>query len=171
MRSPHETLREEHDHIRWLFERFDETEGIEERKQIAKEILIAFEAHTALEEELLYPALRDVGHDTFALECGQEEHRAAQMQGRELSLMEPGDDDYAAKLRVFRDIVERHFASEEYGILAGAAAMDREWMEVNGKRMEERRETLRYDAAQNVRGGVAGQAQKVMEQGRESFSP
>ena len=83
--------------------------------------------------------------------------------------MDPGDDGYEAKLRVFQDIVERHFASEEEDILASAAAMDREWMEVNGKRMDERRETLRYDAAQEVRGGVAGQAQKMVEQARESF--
>ncbi|MFJ5550320.1 hemerythrin domain-containing protein [Streptomyces sp. NPDC093225] len=79
-----------------------------------EEFLHLLTVHTFIEEEVMYPRVRRLVPETGAsvLEF-HEEHHVAHVLARELSGMDPNDEEYGAKLRVLMATVERHMEAEE----------------------------------------------------------
>jgi hemerythrin-like domain-containing protein len=72
--------------------------------------------HTALEEELFYPAVKDeVGTkkaDAMILEA-YEEHHVVKLVLAELPKIHPNADTFEAKMTVLKELVEHHVEEEE----------------------------------------------------------
>lgn len=107
-----EMLKTDHRSVQDLFTRFENTDK-RSRSSIAQEVLMALEIHTTLEEELVYPAIREVIEQEESIDEALEEHHVAKLLIKELHKMDAGDEAFAAKFKVLGEIVGHHIEEEE----------------------------------------------------------
>ncbi len=109
-------LKEEHKEIRALFRKFEQTGGDASTRQgqIVDSILEALTVHTYLENELMYPRVRellpDLGDDVLE---SYEEHHIADVLCSELAALSPDSDRFHAKTMVLIESVTHHMDEEE----------------------------------------------------------
>ena len=105
-------LKTDHRRVQDLFTRFEDADK-RTRISIAQQTLAALEVHTALEEELVYPAIAEVIEDEELVNEAREEHHVAKLLIKELHKMNAGDDAFATKFRVLGELVSHHIEEEE----------------------------------------------------------
>lgn len=109
-------LKEDHTEIRRLFREFEATgENATKSKQVLMDrILSLLTVHTYLENEVMYPGVRDLLPDLedHILES-YEEHHVADMLCLELAAMSPDDERYTPKAMVLIENVRHHMDEEE----------------------------------------------------------
>lgn len=119
-------LKKDHQRVKALFDRFEDSEDEREAKDVADEAIAALKVHAALEEELFYPAVRRqvqagvVADEDGMLEEADEEHHAAKLIIAELELMNGREPNYGAKFRVLAENVRHHIKEEEGGLFPKA---------------------------------------------------
>ena len=89
-------LREDHRKVKDLFRQFEEAPDKATKKGIVDAVLMELEIHTALEEDIFYPAVRRQGETGEMMDHAEEEHAAAERLMDELSRMTPDNDSYDA---------------------------------------------------------------------------
>jgi hypothetical protein len=107
-----EMLKTDHRQVQDLFTRFEDADK-RTKASIAEEALTALEVHTAIEEELVYPAIAEVIEDEDLVNEAKEEHHVAKLLIKELHKMDAGDDEFATKFKVLGEIVGHHIEEEE----------------------------------------------------------
>lgn len=112
-------LREDHKLLRKLSEELaDTTEAaVETRKKLLKRLETELKAHTAIEEELFYPALLDASEDiedARRVAEGIEEHRACDKKViPDLHKSDPSTIAHSGQLKVLKDYIHHHLKEEE----------------------------------------------------------
>jgi hemerythrin superfamily protein len=109
-------LKADHADVEKLFKRFEDL-GPRAKKtkgNIADKVITALSQHAVIEEQLLYPALRDrlTDDDELVLEA-LEEHHVAKWLLSELDGMTPDDERFDAKFTVLAENVRHHVREEE----------------------------------------------------------
>jgi len=109
-------LKNEHQQIRRAFRAFqDAGDRAEVRKgQLVDQIIELLTIHTYIENEVMYPRVRDLlpELEDDVLES-YEEHHVADVLVLELSTMKPSDERFDAKTTVLIENVEHHMEEEE----------------------------------------------------------
>jgi hemerythrin superfamily protein len=109
-------LKEDHKAIRGLFRKFQQTDedASTRQGQIVDSILEALTVHTYLEDEVMYPRVRellpDLGEDVLE---SYEEHHVADVLCSELAALDPDSDRFHAKTVVLIESVTHHMDEEE----------------------------------------------------------
>ena len=112
-----ELLRNDHDTVRSMFEEFESAQEAEDTSRMAdlqSRIFTELEVHTAIEEEVFYPAAKDVGGEAEELVLeGTEEHHVVDVLMEEIRSLNPDDDRWTAKMTVLIENVRHHAEEEE----------------------------------------------------------
>jgi hemerythrin superfamily protein len=113
-----EMLTADHKEVKALFKQYDElveSDGDDDAKgALADEICQKLSVHAALEEELFYPAAREVlGEDEDLVDEADVEHATAKDLIAQLEGMNPGDALYDAKVKVLGEYIDHHVKEEE----------------------------------------------------------
>lgn len=108
-------LKEDHEKASGLMKKIaDSSENaVKTREKNFEELKNELQAHTAAEEEILYPALQE--HEetrAIALEA-IEEHRLVEQLIDELDAMDVSSEEWTAKFTVLKENVEHHVEEEE----------------------------------------------------------
>ncbi len=111
-------LKKDHRAVEQLFRRFERARSGAERKRLADRIVRDLSIHAAIEEQLVYPALRrrvdgQVPHVLRAL----EEHHFAKLALAEIARLDAEDERFEPKVRVLIENVRRHVEEEERDLL------------------------------------------------------
>jgi hypothetical protein len=133
-------LREDHDRVRELFDRFETARGRAAKVKIVRRALDELKVHAAVEEELFYPAVRkSVGKEV--MNEADEEHHVAKLLVAELAAMDGSETHFDAKFTVLAENVRHHMKEEENEMLPAArkAKVD---FEALAERMRRRQEKL-----------------------------
>lgn len=138
--NPAEMLREDHRRVKELFERFEEAQEPETKAEIVREALRELKVHTALEEEIFYPAVRQAAEEGDLVDEALEEHHVAKLLIEELEGMGPDDEHFDAKFKVLAESVKHHIEEEESEMLPKAERSE-EIVEI-GEEMTERKQEL-----------------------------
>lgn len=114
-------LKSDHRSVEQLFKRFERARGASERKRLADRFIRELSIHAAIEEQLVYPALRgrldgQAGNVLRAL----EEHHLAKLAMAEIERLPAEDERFAPKVQVLIDSVRRHVQEEERVLLPAA---------------------------------------------------
>ncbi len=111
-------LTKDHRTVKGLFRKFERAKASTERRRLAEEIIEELSVHATIEEELVYPALRQGNPrlDDSVLEA-LEEHHVAKLTLAELDKMDVDDERFSAKMKVLRESIEMHIAEEEEKLL------------------------------------------------------
>jgi hemerythrin-like domain-containing protein len=109
-------LKDEHKEIRRAFREFGRTRDMEtaRRGEVVREIIELLTAHTYIENEVMYPRVREAvpAMEQDVLES-YEEHHVADLLVAELDGMEPYEEGFGAKMTVLIENVEHHMDEEE----------------------------------------------------------
>jgi hypothetical protein len=137
-------IKKDHRTVEQLFAKYETLEDARQKQQLALQICTELINHTAIEEEIFYPACREKGIDTDMLDEAQVEHDAAKILINELMSGEADAEYYDAKVTVLREQIKHHVGEEEKprsGILAKAAAAGVDMNEL-GRRIQARKQEL-----------------------------
>ena len=142
-------LIEDHRKVSRLFAEFQKIRdrADEDSKQTLVEIACTeLVIHAQVEEEFLYPALREAFDeaDLHLLDEAEVEHTAARQLISELESMQPDDDLYDAKFTVLGEYVRHHIEEEQNRIFPVIKKGNID-LESLGQNILERREELRSE--------------------------
>jgi hemerythrin superfamily protein len=113
--SPRDALKmlaEDHRTVDDLFEKFENTRGAASQQKIVRQICEELIIHAMIEEQVFYPAIRDVV-ELDMMDEAQVEHDSVKTLINSLLQSEPGDDFYEAQVSVLKEQVEHHVYEEE----------------------------------------------------------
>ncbi len=117
-------LTEDHDKVLQLFSDFEHLHNDEEDEDRKRELVelacMKLTIHAQIEEELFYPALRDILDEQDLLDEARVEHDMAKQLIAELESMEPDEDLYDAKFKVLGEYVKHHIEEEQNEIFPKA---------------------------------------------------
>lgn len=113
-----DTLAKEHRHFETLLTDLAATSGADgqTRTQLFSELQSTLIAHARAEEEVVYRVLRQRLPDEPLVLEGYEEHHLADVMLQELAAACPGGRGWAAKVRVFGEVLRHHIKEEEVGL-------------------------------------------------------
>ena len=140
-----ELLEEDHRKVKKLFAEGDDTteRGVKTRQELFARIKQELLVHETLEEEILYPTLKE--HDEtkeVSLE-GYEEHHFANEVIAELEETPVDDERWAAKFSVLKENIEHHIEEEEEEMFPKARkVLSSDQIEALGERIEARKKEL-----------------------------
>ena len=135
-------LKQDHQKVRQLLKRL-ESDGTEELlNQVEQELKV----HTQIEEEIFYPAFRDAlksETDEHLYYEALEEHHVVDLVLPEIKESSEGSEEFSAKAKVLKDLVEHHAEEEEAEMFPKARKlMDTTELRELGMRLQERKNEL-----------------------------
>ena len=110
-------IRQDHRTVKSLFRKFRQASRRAEKEKIGQQIIEELSVHAVLEEQLVYPLLREEGRLEGPILDALEEHHAVKLVLAELDGMTPEDERYDAKIHVVQESVEMHIEEEEAKLL------------------------------------------------------
>jgi hemerythrin superfamily protein len=151
-------IRHGHTEVTAVFHKYELDMPADQKRALVNTISALLEIHARLEEELFYPALRDVDPQNKALQEALPEHNEMKRLIGILREMEPGDADFDLRVNdLMRDVLH-HVADEETVMLPAAelALKERlgdlgaEWTRRRVKMMAERAGEITSNAARGM---------------------
>jgi hemerythrin-like domain-containing protein len=107
-------LKQDHKTVKRLFRAFEKADAPAEQAKLVDQILEELTVHTYIENECMYPEVRqllpDLNDDVLE---SYEEHHVADVLCMELATMSPEDDHFVAKTTVLIENIEHHIEEEE----------------------------------------------------------
>jgi len=105
-------LKADHRKVEELFEKFESAKGDGAKRRIALQICMELTVHTAIEEEIFYPACEGKVEEDLIKEA-YVEHDGAKVLMAEIEAGGPDDEYYDAKVKVLQEQIEHHVKEEE----------------------------------------------------------
>lgn len=143
-----ELLKSDHKKVRELLGQLTDTTSRAEktRTELLEKIRMELEAHTAIEEEIFYPAFREAGKkdDEEMYFEALEEHRAAgDLVLPDLLKTEVTSEKFSGRAKVLKELVEHHADEEEKEMFPKAKQLlDKQQLQELGERMQQRKQEL-----------------------------
>lgn len=132
-------LRNQHREIEELFQRVEGAEDEQEREEARRDLANHLAAHTAVEEELVYPAGMAALGPSSLLRESFEEHAALDFMVYRLMRIRPVDPSFGAKVSVIKDLFMNHMEKEESELFIHMEdRLGTEKLEELGQRLEAR---------------------------------
>ena len=141
-------LKQDHDKAEKAFKDFEKMDrhDPEACRQLIQTVCDDLKAHTTLEEEVFYPAVREAIGDEDLMNEAAVEHETAKMLIDQLENMGTDDPNYFATFTVLGEYV-RHHIREEQGEMFPAAKKAKVDLAALGERMRARKDELAREMA------------------------
>jgi hemerythrin superfamily protein len=108
-----ELLKQDHQHVKELFQQADGTQDSNERKQLFNQIETELEIHAHIEETVFYPALEEREELKDMVAEAREEHQEVKALLEEMEDLPSDNDEFDSKLQELQETVEHHVEEEE----------------------------------------------------------
>ena len=114
-------LQADHDEVRQMFDDYetllDDEAPEAEREELAWQICAMLNVHSTIEEELLYPAAREVLEGSRLIDVASIEHSVARALIAEIEEMSASDALFDARVTVLGEYMRHHIEEEEEELL------------------------------------------------------
>ncbi|TFV62263.1 hemerythrin domain-containing protein [Geodermatophilus sp. DF01-2] len=136
-----EVLTAHHDVLRGLLRDLAETTDAEteRRRQLRDELLRQLEIHTQIEDELFYPAVRNVSP---LLSLAHAEHRQIDDQLATVMRMAVDDPEFVPEVRMLEKTLRHHTMEEEQRMFPHSHALGEDRLEELGEQLRARQHEL-----------------------------
>lgn len=141
-------MKADHRKVKGLLKKLDAAEDGDRRQGLFEDIEQELLVHARLEEELFYPrfkqAVGDDDEETKRYFEAHEEHEVAERVAAEIrEHPDPASDEYAAKCKVLKDLIEHHIEEEEEEMFPSARkAIGRQDLLHLGEDMRQRKQEM-----------------------------
>ncbi len=146
-------LKEDHRAVSALFKEFKDA-APRRKLEIARQTSTMLKVHTAIEEEIFYPAIKARIEDDMVNEAVVE-HASAKDLIAQIDGMTGSEELFSAKVTVLSELIEHHVKEEEAEMFKQAKAADVD-LEALGDRMAARKAELEKDKTFAVTGWLKG---------------
>jgi hypothetical protein len=126
-------LKEDHQRVKEIFERFEQTVDAEERAEFIKAAINELEVHAELEEKIVYPAFRAHMEEDDLINGALEEHHIVHLLIKELKGTRGNTGRRDAKFNVLVQNVKHHVKEEEERLFAESLILDLDWESLSEK--------------------------------------
>jgi hemerythrin superfamily protein len=137
-------LKQDHRKVEKLFKEFEEAKGEGRKERLARDICLELSVHSAIEEEIFYPACEGKV-DEELLKESYVEHDSAKLLIAEIDAGEGKSDEFFdSKVKVLQEQIEHHVEEEEKpksGLFAQARDAELD-MDALGEKLSARKEEL-----------------------------
>jgi hemerythrin superfamily protein len=133
-------LKDDHKKVKGLFEEYKDATA-RKQQEIADTLVHELEVHAALEEELIYPAIREQIDEDALMNEATEEHHLVHVLIGELKKLDASDASFTAKFTVLGELIKHHVKEEEGEMFPKAQKADLDWEALNVE-VHERKEQL-----------------------------
>ena len=109
-------LKKDHQKVKQAFAQYEELGpyAFVHKKKLADQICAELTLHTQLEEEIIYPAFREILSDEKdLLNEAKVEHDSAKVLIKEIQQMQADEELFDAKVKVLSEYIEHHVKEEE----------------------------------------------------------
>ena len=140
-----ELLKEDHKRVAAIFEKLEPTteRALKTREELFAKLKNELEAHTQIEEQIFYPALKQEEETRDITLEGIEEHHVVKTLLEEMEAMPVDSEEWTAKLSVLKENVEHHVEEEEDEMFPKARkVLPKEKIEELGTRIEAAKKKL-----------------------------
>jgi len=141
-------LKKDHETVEDLFDQVEdakESQNDEEMAALVATICSALTVHAQIEEELFYPAIRELPEAGDLVDEAAVEHQSIKDLVAQLEAMRPGDDLFEAKVKVLSEYVKHHVKEEENEIFPEAKDSDID-LDALGRKLAQRKGELTGEA-------------------------
>ncbi len=153
-------LRDDHQTVQGLLERLSKSRGSAQREQLLAKVAEELQRHTQIEEQIFYPAYRDAvrsADDRQLYYEAVEEHHAVDMILPEVQASDTGSEQFAARAKVLKDMVEHHIEEEEKQMFPKARkALGTERLRELGMELAEAKRSARQPGPLRAIGNLLG---------------
>lgn len=150
-------LKADHAKVKKMFDQFEKSEDDGEKQELARIICAELTVHTAIEEEIFYPAARAALPDEELLDEADVEHASAKDLIAQIEEGAPGDDKWEAKVKVLGEYVQHHISEEQKEIFPKVRKAKMDLKEL-GKELTARKEELTTGEMPEGNGGSRSSA-------------
>lgn len=146
-------LKADHREVERLFGEFGGARSADRKSELATRICSALRVHTAIEEEIFYPAFLEATEETEIHHEAEIEHEGAKRLIDEIESTGPDDDHFEARVTVLREMIRHHVKEEEQrnGMFSKAQSSEMDLRSL-GRQLEERKLELIGESAEE--GGI-----------------
>lgn len=106
-------LKADHREVERSFKEFESTRSEQRKRELAERICVALRTHTAIEEEIFYPAFLEATDETDIHHEAEIEHAGAKHLIDEIESAGPADDHFEARITVLQEMIRHHVQEEE----------------------------------------------------------
>jgi hemerythrin superfamily protein len=138
-----ELLKEDHAKVKKAFKQFEkmDREDTAAMQELVTTVCEDLKAHTMIEEEIFYPAVRAELDDDDLMNEAQIEHQSAKELIEQLEGLQPDDPLYVPTFTVLSEYVTHHVKEEEEEMFPEVKKLELD-LEALGEQMKERKEAL-----------------------------
>jgi hemerythrin superfamily protein len=122
-------LKADHKKVKSLFAEYGKAET-QRQHTIAQTVIDELEVHAELEEDLIYPVIRDGIEEDDLMNEAKEEHHLVHVLIAELKRLTPSDESFKAKFIVLGEVVKHHVKEEEGEIFPKAQRSKIDWKDL-----------------------------------------
>jgi hemerythrin superfamily protein len=158
-----ELLKKDHTAVKKLFAEFAKTttRAQKKRQELIDKIATELDVHSQIEEEIFYPAVRQLAEGQRLVSEAEEEHQEVKNLVSEVQGMDPSEDGATAKVGELREAVLHHATEEEHEMFPVAERLGKEEIASLGEQMAERKQKLLQGAIPRMKRAVKKGARKV----------
>ena len=143
-------LKRDHDKVKKILGELDATteRGVKTREELFTKVKAELQVHEAIEEEILYPALKEHPKSRDLVLEAYEEHNVVDTVMAEIDELPYDDERWGAKLTVMKENLEHHIEEEEGEMFAQCRQVfDDDELDDLGARMSARKDELQASTA------------------------
>ena len=141
-------LKSDHAEVKALFDQFEklgEEGDLLEKEALVREVCGKLTVHATVEEEIFYPAAREVPDVDALLDEAEVEHDSIRDLIAKLESMDVPDEMFEANFTVLAEYVEHHVKEEEGELFPKVAKSDLD-LDALGEEMQARKDELSEEA-------------------------
>jgi hemerythrin superfamily protein len=111
-------LKADHEKVKSILAQLSESteRAQKKRSELLDKLELEISTHTKLEEEILYPALKEAGtkeQDVMYFEAKEEHRTVDSLVLPDLKQTDPGTPEFAGRVKVVKELLEHHIEEEE----------------------------------------------------------
>ena len=133
-------LKKDHKEVRQLFKKIEKSSdsAVKLREKTFAQIVKELDMHTAVEEQIVYPRLREIKQFKDMIGEAYEEHHVANQLIKEIQDLSADKEQWKSKVSVLKEIVEHHVQEEEKELFPKAQkALGKEESKQLGKQVQQ----------------------------------
>lgn len=134
-------LRADHKLVSGLFEQFEKARSTAKKQQLVAQICLELTVHAQVEEEIFYPAAQAALKDKELVPEARVEHQSIKDLIAAVEGVEPGGEDYDAKVKVMSEWVKHHVKEEQNEMFPKAKKAGLDMAEL-GEQIQQRKQEL-----------------------------
>lgn len=149
-------LKKDHKEVKQLFKKIEKSSAVKLRQKTFDQIVTELEMHTSVEEEIVYPRLRELKQFKELIGEAYEEHHVAKQLIKEIQDLSADQEQWKSKVSVLKEIIEHHVEEEEKELFPKAQrALGKEESKELGKQVQQEKTRMQGGARSKAKEAIS----------------